>query len=86
MIGCYPPLWHPSQWDWSVTDTSLGLCLRYSRLTPSQRRIHDVEALSAPPSLLRLMPAATRAAHADPQFVATATGLVDLLRSDRARP
>lgn len=69
------PLWHPSRWDWSTTEVSLGLCQRYARLNSAQQRVHDVEALGARPALLRLMPAATRLAHADPQFVAMAQGL-----------
>lgn len=83
MIGWYPPPWDPSRWDWSAVATSLAtslaLCQRYAELSPAQRRIHDVEALSASTDLRRLMPAATRAAHSDPQFVATARGLLDAL-------
>lgn len=81
--GPRPPLWHPSRWDWSRTEVSLGLCQRYAKLTPAQRRVHDVEALGTSPGLLRLMPAATRSAHADPQFIAMAQGLRAALDGSR---
>jgi hypothetical protein len=77
--GWYPPPWHPSQWDESQLATSLALCTRYANLNHAQRRIHDVQTLMAPSTLRRLMPAATRAAHADPQFVATAHGLLEAM-------
>ncbi len=82
-VGFYPQPWDERHWNWNNTATSLAICQRYTKLDPAQRRIHDIEALSAPQHLRRLMPAATRALHADPQFVATAQALLDHLESNQ---